>query len=393
MDVKIISGDNQFTVSKIAEQCGVHDADKAISLEGIPLEEIPALSRKYTIFARVSPEQKQALVEALQADGHKVAMTGDGVNDILALRKANASISFANATDAAKSCADVVLLDNDFSHLKEVVGQGRRVVNNIQRSAVLFLMKTIAIFCLAFALIPLKRGQMWYSVENVYMLEAAVIGTGGFFMSLEGSKKPIRGTFVQNVYPKAALSGVLVLIAAALPAILYRMPIFFGAEPLIAEYNVRPLISLLTSVAGLTVTLVLCMPFTKWRILTFALTLGTAIALGFMLPTTYIGGGTTNAQMFSQYITSYDPITGTKTWDVATTFWDCQFMREFLQPWNAPSVYSLTWNCLYVILVFILIALPLYYLAMRIVGKKVDVWINRTEEAMKAEFSRQKAAV
>lgn len=390
VDVKIISGDNQFTVSKIAEQCGVHDADKAISLESVPLEDIPALSRKYTIFARVAPEQKQALVEALQADGHKVAMTGDGVNDILALRKANASISFANATDAAKSCADVVLLDNDFSHLKEVVGQGRRVVNNIQRSAVLFLMKTIAIFCLAFALIPLAKGQMWYSVENVYMLEAAVIGTGGFFMSLEGSKKPIRGTFVQNVYPKAALSGVLVLIAAALPAILYRMPIFFGLDPIIAEYNVRPLISLLTAVAGLSVTFVLCIPFNTWRTITFALTLGTAIALGFMLPTSYIGGGTTSAQMFSQYIVSYDPATGLKVWADASSIWECQFMREFLQPWNSPAVYSLTLNCVYVILAFIIIAVPLYYLAMRLAGKKVDAWIERTEEAQKAEFSRQK---
>lgn len=387
VDVKIISGDNQFTVGKIAEQCGVHDADKAISLEGVPLEDIPALSRKYTIFARVSPEQKQALVEALQADGHKVAMTGDGVNDILALRKANASISFANATDAAKSCADVVLLDNDFSHLTEVVGQGRRVVNNVQRSAVLFLMKTIAVFFLAFALIPTNKGQMWYSVENVYMLEAAVIGTGGTLMSLEGSKKPIRGSFVQNVYPRAGLAGVLVLIAAVLPVALYRVPSFYGLTPIVEQDDVRPLISLLTSLAGLTVTIVLCIPFNKWRIFTVAGTVFVATFLGFALPTSYIGGEATNAQMFTQYIVDYGP---PAVWAPAANFAQSQFMHEFFQPWNSPAVRGLHINCLWVIIAFVLIALPLYYLGTRFVDKKVDGWITRTEEASKEEFAKQK---
>ena len=128
--VKVISGDNPLTVSMIAQKCGIVNADKYISLAGVSLEKIPEIAEEYTIFARVSPEQKEALVAALQSNGHKVAMTGDGVNDILALRKSDSSITFAKATDAAKSCSDVVLLDNDFSHLKEVVGEGRRVIGS-----------------------------------------------------------------------------------------------------------------------------------------------------------------------------------------------------------------------------------------------------------------------
>ena len=196
--VKVISGDNPLTVSMIAEKCGIHNADKYISLAGVPLEDIPALAEEYTIFARVSPEQKEALVMALQNKGHKVAMTGDGVNDILALRRSDSSITFAKATEAAKSCSDVVLLDNDFSHLKEVVGEGRRVIGNIQKTTVLYLMKSIALFLFVFTLIPFAKGQMWFSIENMYMLEAAVIGTGGFLLSLEPIRTPIKGSYAPS---------------------------------------------------------------------------------------------------------------------------------------------------------------------------------------------------
>ena len=110
VSVKIISGDNPITVQQIAKECGVSGAEAAVSLENVPLEQMEEYAAKYTVFGRVNPDQKEALVAALQKQGHKVAMTGDGVNDILALRKANSSISFHNATDAAKSCADVVLM-------------------------------------------------------------------------------------------------------------------------------------------------------------------------------------------------------------------------------------------------------------------------------------------
>ncbi|MBP5217047.1 MAG: HAD-IC family P-type ATPase, partial [Bacilli bacterium] len=217
VDVKIISGDNINTVKKIAELCGVLHSEKAINLAGLGDDEVRDAATKYTIFARVSPEQKEILVSALQEQGRKVAMTGDGVNDILALRKANASITFQKATDAAKSCADVVLLDNDFAHLREVVNQGRKVVNNTQRTAILFLMKTICIASLAFFLIPFHRGQMYYTIEDIYLVQTAVMAIGGFLLSLEPSKKPIVGSFQKNVYLKALAAGIFLLIASIIP--------------------------------------------------------------------------------------------------------------------------------------------------------------------------------
>ena len=371
--VKVISGDNPLTVSKIAATCGIENADKAISLEGMPLENIPNIVEEYTIFARVSPEQKAALVEALQANKHKVAMTGDGVNDILALRKADSSITFAKATDAAKSCSDVVLLDNDFSHLKEVVGQGRRVINNIQRSAVLFLMKSIAIILLAFALIPFKKGQMWYTVENAYILESAVIGTGGFLMSLEGTKKPIRGSFMDNVNKKALASGILALIAIVIPVILFtlrdNMPDFIRFKDIMGEIEGVPAVvysaedqahSLMTTMllmAGVTVTIAMCVPFNKYRAFVIGGVLFTAIGLSFMFPRTFLLGRPMGPDMFE-----------------GATFFDKPFFHEFCQPWNCPYVGYFTSNYTnyLVIGIFLIIAIPTYIFVMKAINKSIE---------------------
>lgn len=349
VDVKIISGDNLLTVSKIASLCGVAQYEKGISLEGISLEDIPPLGEEYTVFARVSPEQKLAIVEALQQKGRKVAMTGDGVNDILALRKSDASITFAKATDAAKSCSDVVLLDNDFSHLKEVVGQGRRVVNNIERSAVLFLMKTTAIIGLAFFLIPFKKGQFWYSVENIYLLQHAVIGIGGLLLSLEPHKEPIRGRFLENVIPKAIVSGVLILLAALLPLVLCRAPASFGGEPLISEGNAKSLISILTFSAGLSCAIAMCHPYTKYRAVCLALMGLVGAVLAFGLPTSYVGGLVTSSSMF----VSPDG-----------NFFHSPFFTVAFQPWNSEVMVSLG-NDYRVFLImggFFLLLVPGYFL-------------------------------
>lgn len=343
VDVKIISGDNVITVSKIAALAGVRNADKAISLEGIPLEQIPSLVTNYTIFARVSPEQKQALVEALQNIGKKVAMTGDGVNDILALRKANASITFNNATDAAKSCSNVVLLDNDFSHLKEVVGEGRRVVNNIERTAVLYLMKTIAVVALAFALIPFESGQLAYSLENVYLLENAIIGTGGFLLSLERTKEPIRGSFGRNVLAKALPSGILVFIGAILPVVLGAFGLYDNSDN--SNETVTSLISLMTALAGSTVLIAMCMPFNKHRLVSVILVIGNVALFALALPHVYIGAKALN-------------------FDDASLI-----LNEAFQPWNAPSLQAVFLNkkgifnapAFLTLALYFTVGLPLYY--------------------------------
>ena len=339
--VKVISGDSPLTVSIIAQKCGIRNADKAISLAGVSLEEIPAIAEEYTVFARVSPEQKEALVAALQANKHKVAMTGDGVNDILALRRADSSVTFAKATEAAKSCSDVVLLDNDFSHLKEVVGEGRRVIGNIQKTAVLYLMKSVVVLTLAFALIPFAKGQMWFSIENMYMLEAAVIGTGGFLLSLEPRRTPVQGSFLKSIVTRSIAAGTLALFATLLPIMLNTVPTYYGAEPFIAGMNVRPMMTVLTTIAGLVVVLSMCIPFNRYRTVAFLAVLSVAVLLGLMFPSSYIGGQTAGLNE--------------------------QFLNEFFRPMNSPAVQNLLDPAYFesnfaVLRIFLYVAIPTFIL-------------------------------
>ena len=355
VEVKIISGDNVETVAAIAKTCGVINAEKAISLAGVPLEKIPELAGEYTIFARVSPEQKQALVEALQAEGHKVAMTGDGVNDILALRKANASITFASATDAAKSCADVVLLDDDFVHLKTVVSEGRRVVNNIQRTAVLFLMKTIAISLLAIFLIPFYEGQFTYKIENVYLLETAIIGTGGFFLSLESNPKPIRGSFMGNVRSRAIPSGIFLFLCMLVPAILYQLGVFgeFGSVPARAAMVV--VTSILTALAGYSAVVALSVPFTKYRIFVCCLVLGNVLLFALGMPRVFLEGSSIHFDAETVKI----------------------LLQEAFQPWRSNAIASLTntperWWMLIMFGSYFLLMLPGYLAIMALANRHLE---------------------
>ena len=353
--VKIISGDSPFTVEKIARECGVKNSDKVISLENVSLEEIPNICEEYTIFARVSPEQKEALVEALQEHKHKVAMTGDGVNDILALRKSDSSITFSNATEAAKACSDVILLDNDFSHMKDVVGEGRRVINNIQRVAVIFLTKSISIILLALLLIPFAKGQMWYTVENAYMLEIAVIGVGGVLLSFETKKEPIRGAFVKNIYLKALAGGVLGSFALIIPIIMNRIPKYYGYTSMISDENVKTMMTILFVLAGLVVTISMCMPFNKYRAFCLFAILVVAILLGLVLPNTYLGGLTTGSNMLY-----YDP-------SIGQTIRDSQLFKEMFKPWNSQVIQNFVSSegNYYLMRIFMFVSIPLFLIISR----------------------------
>ncbi len=373
--VKVISGDNPVTVSKIASLCGIKNSDKYISLEGVPLEKIPEICEEYTIFARVSPEQKEALVDALKAKKHKVAMTGDGVNDILALKKANTSITFAKATEAAKACSDVILLDNDFSHLKNVVEEGRRVVNNVQKLTVLFLMKAIAIILTAIVCCFFKKGQFWYSIENAYMLEATAIGTGGFLLSLDKeNKEPIKGSFIKNITLKAICAGLIAFISIIIPIMFYLVPIYFEFDPLISAVNVRTMITLLLTDAGLAVLFSLCIPLNKARLRTLILTILVALSLTLMLPTSYVGGRPTGADLFQ-----YNKAAG-------ETVFNSQFFHEFIQPWNSVVVREI-WHepsDFLIFGLFFIIIFPTFYGLL----KAIDVYIYKDYdlEATKKEL-------
>jgi cation-transporting ATPase E len=184
VQIKIISGDNPLTVSEVSKRAGVTNADKYVSLEDRSDEEVYNLANKYTVFGRVSPNQKAILIKALKDAGHVTAMTGDGVNDILALRESDCAISVSKGSEAAKKVSHLILTDDNFNSLPKVVYEGRRVINNVQQSASLFLMKTI--FTMFVATISLLIPYMTtypFVASQMYPLEFLIIGMPAFFLS------------------------------------------------------------------------------------------------------------------------------------------------------------------------------------------------------------------
>ena len=212
--IKVISGDNPMTASKAAQQAGILNAEKFVDAQTLQdPEQLARAAEEYTVFGRVTPEQKRVLVRALKKKGHTVAMTGDGVNDVLALKDADCSIAMASGSEAAANVSDLVLLNSDFSGMPQVVAEGRRVINNIQRSATLFLVKNIFSFILSLislisvSLYPLKPAQ-------ISLISAFMIGTPSFFLALEPNEELVKGKFLRNVlyraFPAALTSVILV---------------------------------------------------------------------------------------------------------------------------------------------------------------------------------------
>ena len=211
--IKVISGDNPNTVSEIAMQAGIENAENYVDATTLDTgAKLRDAVDKYTVFGRVTPKQKQKLVKALQRKGHTVAMTGDGVNDILAMKDADCSVAMASGSEAAAQAAQVVLLDSDFAHMPDVVYEGRRVVNNVQRSASLFLVKNIfsllmALFSVIFMITyPLEPAQ-------ISLISMFTIGAPGFLLALEANKSRIEGHFMTNVLLKALPGGLTDVIA------------------------------------------------------------------------------------------------------------------------------------------------------------------------------------
>ena len=242
--IKVISGDNPMTVSEVAQKAGIANADKYIDARLLEnSEDIAMAVRQFTVFGRVTPDQKRKFVRALQADGHTVAMTGDGVNDVLALKDADCSIAMASGSDAAAQASDLVLLDSRFSSMPSVVAEGRRVVNNITRSASLFLVKNIfslllAIFSMAIMLdYPLEPSQ-------VSLISMFTIGVPGFFLAMQPNKNRIEGHFISNVLVSALPAGLT--DAAAVGAL-----VIFGNTFGVDATDISTAATLLLAIVGL----------------------------------------------------------------------------------------------------------------------------------------------
>ena len=275
--VKVISGDNPATVSMIAQQAGIPDSDRYVDATTLETpEQLREAALKYTVFGRVTPQQKKGLIEALQKKKHTVAMTGDGVNDLLAMKQADCAVAMASGAEAASQLASLVLLDSDFSAMPGVVNEGRRVINNIQRAASLFLVKNI--FSLFLSVISLFT-VMPYPLEPIHLsvISAMTIGIPSFILTFEPKYDRVKGRFLPGVLRRAfpgGLTNVFVVLLCQLFSLVFSLP----------QDEVSTICAAILSFVGLLVLYQICKPFNWFRRLLWWL-----MAAGIVLCFTLLG--------------------------------------------------------------------------------------------------------
>lgn len=257
VQIKIISGDNVDTVCNISKKVGVRNAEKCISLYGKTDEEVKAAATKYNVFGRVSPEQKCLLVKALRESGLRVAMTGDGVNDILALKEADCSIAMASGSEATRSASNLVMLNDKFSAMPKIVAEGRRVINNISKSSSLFLTKTFFMMFLTIFVLISPNVQFPLQPNQILLWESLFLGFPAFLLALQENNDRVKGSFIGSLTSKA-LPGALVLFLASI-----------GCYVFLAKTNnmqaIATLISYTVTFGAFFILLVLCLPLDLFR--------------------------------------------------------------------------------------------------------------------------------
>ena len=274
IETKIISGDNVATVSAIAKKAGVLHAERAIDMSTVKDSEMKDVVNRYTVFGRVTPIQKKQIVDALKADGHHVAMTGDGVNDLLALREADCSIAIADGSDASKQISQVVLLNSDFTCLPDVLLEGRKVVNNVTRVAGVFFIKTVytvllSLFCVLmntpFPFIPLQ----------ITLIDLLIEAMPSFLTIFESDTRKIQGKFLPTVFQNAIPNAVSIVIMFILIMLCYPA---LQVNMVTTMYLVLITVSMIAVIRS-------CIPFTKLRVAICTMMVGGfVIAVGFLYP-------------------------------------------------------------------------------------------------------------
>lgn len=258
VDIKVISGDNPVTVSRVAIEAGIKGAEKYVDATTLTDEDnMRKALTECTVFGRVTPAQKRSFVRILKELGNTVAMTGDGVNDILALKDADCSVAMASGSEAAAQSAQVVLLDSDFSGMPQVVLEGRRTVNNIERSASLFLVKNIFSLLLAFLSVVFAVQYPLHPTQ-VTLVSTFTIGVPGFFLALEPNHSIIKGKFIKNVLMRALPAGITDMLAVV-------GIVIAGRNLALAEEEVSTAATLVLIVVGLMVVAGASIPFNRFR--------------------------------------------------------------------------------------------------------------------------------
>lgn len=282
VDVKVISGDDPGAVSQIAMRAGVKDADKYLDLTTVGNDELRELADKYTVFGRVSPEQKQIIVKALKEKGRVVGMTGDGVNDILAMKEADCSITVATGSDAAKSVAKIVLLDDDFNSMPKVVIEGRRVINNTQQTSSIYLMKTIFTAVIAIFSIVM-RSPYPFEPRHMIALEWLIIGIPPFFISIQPNKNLVKGNFISEVLYKAIPGALVLVLNVAIISLLGRA--IQTSELMLTSMRIVAL-----TLGGWAFLTMLCKPYNKYRTCLMVIdTLVLCVWIFFLADTSFFG--------------------------------------------------------------------------------------------------------
>ena len=257
--VKVISGDHAATVSSIAKKVGIKDADKYISCENLADSELIEAAEEYAIFGRVTPEQKVLLIKTLKDCGRIVAMTGDGVNDTLALKESNCAIAMADGSEVARKISQIVLLNSDFSALPDVVREGRRCINNVRSSSVLYLMKTLFAILVSFVGIVTVSGYP-FEPNMLFLLELLVIGFASVLLAIEPNDKRIEGSYIQTVLLKSMPNAVAMFIPVL--SVMITEKVISGIS-----LDCRNSIALWAVTAvGLLNLIFLCVPYTRWRL-------------------------------------------------------------------------------------------------------------------------------
>lgn len=264
VDIKVISGDNAMTVMNIARRAGLKNSYLCVDATTLhTYEDIKAAAEKYTVFGRVTPQQKLDLVKALKEQKHTVAMTGDGVNDVLALKESDCSIAMASGSDAARNVSNVVLLDSNFSSMPRIVQEGRKSINNLQRSSSLFLVKSIFSTIIAICFIFLAYNYPFQPIQFT-LINAVTIGIPSFILALEPNKERIKGSFITNIIKKS-LPGAITMITNVL--LLVAISGFLN----FTDDQISTLAVITTGFVGLLILFKVCMPFNSLHSALFSL--------------------------------------------------------------------------------------------------------------------------
>ena len=256
--IKVISGDNPTTVAEVARRAGIENADRYIDAGVLETDEdFLNAAEAYTVFGRVTPDKKRRLIRAMKEQNHTVAMTGDGVNDVLAMKDADCGIAMASGAQAASQVARLVLLDSDFAAMPAIVGEGRRVINNIQRAATLFLVKNI--FSLGLALLSMLT-EWPYPLEpqHLSVISALTIGVPSFFLAMEPNYERVSGRFITGVLRRAfpgGLTNIFVILAAQAFMVAFALPL----------EQISTVCTAILAVVGMLVLFQVCKPFDKFR--------------------------------------------------------------------------------------------------------------------------------